>query len=136
MCVRLREHDGVRCLFCGRLDRQMTREHVFARWLTQRVGAAGAARVIAEVCADCNAGWMSALEVGFRRLLTGSRAGPILAPDRTILSRWFTKTAILLAHARGATLVDANADVIRAMPDGVEVFIARRRRADAKLEYA
>lgn len=124
----------VSCLFCGRSDLPMTREHVFARWLTQRVGSAGSARVIATVCAQCNAGWMSALEVGFRRLLTGARTGVIPAPDRTTLSRWFTKTAVLIAHARGAALVDAKA-LVTAMPAGVEVFVARRRRAETKLEY-
>jgi hypothetical protein len=133
-----RDHTRVRCAICQRDDVRLTREHVFARWLTQRVGSAGAARVIASVCADCNAGWMSALEVAFRRLLTGPRTGPIAAPDRVALCRWFTKTAVLVADAQDATLV-APADrpaLMRGMPGGVEVFIARRRRATPRIRHA
>ena len=127
----------MRCAICQREDLPLTREHVFARWLTQRVGSAGASRVIASVCAECNAGWMSALEVAFRRLLTRPRSGPIAAPDRAALSRWFTKTAVLVADAQGAALVEParRPALTRGMPDGVEVFIARRRRATSRLGY-
>ena len=130
--------EEVRCAICQR-DRALTREHVFARWLTQRVGAAGPARVIASVCAECNAGWMSTLEVAFRRLLTAPRAGVIAAPDRTALARWFTKTAMLVADAQGAALVpsEARPALMRGMPEGIEVFIARRRRpAASRLGHA
>ena len=95
----------------------------FARWLIRQVHGArlvasqGAlstaaplriARVVVPVCADCNAGWMSGLEVSFRRMLFARpRTGPLQAPDRFTLSRWFTKTAVLLAHAYGGALVGA-----------------------------
>ena len=131
----------------------MTREHIFARWLVQKVhgarliptGAAPStadlriARVVAAVCAECNAGWMSGLEVSFRRLLFGRpRVGALQAPDRAMLSRWFTKTAVLLAHARGGALVGAThrAQLLTGMPDGVEVFIGRRRRPPQQLDFA
>ena len=105
------------CVLCQRADRPITREHIFARWLIRQVHGAklvpsqGAlstaaplriARVVVPVCADCNAGWMSGLEVSFRRMLFARpRTGPLQAPDRLTLSRWFTKTAVLLAHAYG-----------------------------------
>lgn len=125
------------CAICQREDVPLTREHVFARWLTQRVGSAGPHRALATVCADCNAGWMSTLEQAFRRAAFARRTGPIPAPDRTTLSRWFTKTALLLADVNGVVLVDraGRAALMRGMPDGLDVFIARRRRSGANLGY-
>lgn len=139
------------CVLCLRRDRPMTREHVFARWLviklhagrlvpsnapadSERIG-----RIVTTVCADCNAGWMSSLEVSFRRILfRAQRTGELQAPDRIALSRWFAKTAILLAHARGTTLVGAShrAQLIGGMPDAIEVFVARRRRPPQRLDFA
>ncbi len=103
------------------------------------IGATRIARVIAEVCAECNAGWMSSLEVSFRgALFARPRVGMLQAPDRTTLSRWFTKTAVLLAHARGGVLVDSahRASLLTGMPDGIEVFLARRRRPAQRLDFA
>lgn len=129
----------------------MTREHVFAHWLVAKVhgarlvpsrapaGAPRIARVIATVCAECNAGWMSGLEVGFRRLaFARARTGPIAAVDRIVLARWFTKTAALLASVEGAVLVEPRSlPALRAgMPDGVEVHVARRRRSPQRLDFA
>jgi len=146
------------CVLCLRPDRPMTREHVFARWLVRQVHggrlvASDAslgrtppsmappriARVIADVCAECNAGWMSTLEVSFRQtLFARPRVGTIRASDRTTLSRWFAKTAVLLAHARGGVLVGAahRAQLVAGMPDDVEVFLARRRRPRQHLDFA
>ena len=114
----------------------MTREHVFARWLTQRLGRAQAA---ATVCAACNAGWMSTLEVAFRQaVFARPRTGPIPRADRTTLSRWATKTAVFLSDAAGLPLVAPSdrAALMRAMPDGIEVFIGRRRSARTRLGHA
>jgi hypothetical protein len=130
----------------------MTREHVFAHWLVLKVhggrlvgsgggsstGSERIARVVAFVCADCNAGWMSSLEVSFRRVVFARpRVGIVPAPDRVTLSRWFTKTAILLAHAGGAVLGDAadHTKLVAGMPDGIEVFLARRRRPPQRLDF-
>ena len=145
------------CVACGRADRPMTREHVFAHWLVRKVrggrllaGPAPASRddavaperigrVITMVCAECNAGWMSSLEMSFRRALFGRpRLGQIQEPDRVTLSRWFTKTAVLLAHAHGGALVGPplRAQLVVGMPDGVEVFVARRRRPPQRLDFA
>lgn len=128
----------------------MTREHIFARWLVRRVhgarltpsGATNAeriARLTASVCADCNAGWMSVLEDSFRRAIFGRpRVGTLQGPDRITMSRWFTKTAVLLGHARGATLIDATdrPRLVSGMPAGVEVFLARRRRPPQVLDFS
>ncbi len=145
------------CVFCQRADRPMTREHVFAHWLVRHVHGAQLlasdralrsletttptriARVVAGVCPECNAGWMSSLEMGFRRVLFArSRVGPVGPPDRIALSRWFTKTAVLLAHADGAVLVGAvlRAQLAHGMPEGIEVFLARRRRPPQRLDFA
>ena len=144
-------------MLCLRADRPLTREHVFAHWLVRKVHGArllpsGAppsampprrpatiARITADVCAECNAGWMSSLEVSFRHaVFARERVGMLWAPDRITLSRWFTKTALLLAHTRGGALLSATrrAQIVTGMPDGIEVFIARRRRPSQPLDFA
>jgi hypothetical protein len=145
------------CVFCQRANQPMTREHVFARWLIRQVHAGRLvptaaslpgtpsstapmriARVTAGVCAECNAGWMSTLEVSFRRtLFARPRVGLLRAPDRITLSRWFTKTAVLLAHAhRGALRAADPPQLLSGMPDHIEVFLARRRRPRQQLDFA
>ena len=142
------------CVLCLRANQPMTREHIFARWLVQKVHGARLipsdatlsatvdmriARVVAAVCAECNAGWMSGLEVSLRgTLFARPRIGTLQAPDRITLSRWFTKTALLLAEAGGGTLVGAahRAQLVSGMPDDIEVFLARRRRPPQRLDFA
>ena len=129
----------------------MTKEHVFAHWLIRKVHGARLvssdapaeptrlARVTAPVCAVCNAGWMSGLEVSFRRAVFGRpRLGELHMTDRVTLSRWFVKTAALIAEAHGLGIVGPaqRAQLERGMPDEVEVFIARRRRPRQRLDYA
>jgi hypothetical protein len=140
------------CELCLKGDRPMTREHIFARWLIRQVhggqllpssAATDAtpqriARLTADVCATCNAGWMSGLEVAFRRLLfKHQRVGSLPAPDRATLSRWFTKTAVLLARTHGGDLVppEGRPALVAGMPEGVEVFIARRRRPRQRVDF-
>jgi len=147
------------CVLCRRANWPITREHVFAHWLVRRVhggrlvasdaspgGTPSStaplriAHVIAAgVCADCNTGWMSSLEVSFRQaLFARPRIGTLQASDRITLSRWFTKTAVLLAHARGGVFVSAThrAQLVAGMPDDIEVFLARRRRPRQHLDFA
>ena len=146
------------CVLCLRTDRPLTREHVFAHWLVRKIhggrllpsgGSAGAtpathgpttiARVTAEVCAVCNAGWMSTLEVSFRQaVFARPRVGLVWPPDRATLSRWFTKTGVLLAHAQGAGFLSATrrSQLVTGMPDDIEVFLARRRRPPQRLDFA
>ena len=148
-----RENRPQSCAVCLRTNQPMTREHIFARWLVRQVhgarlvpsnaseGAAAQriARVIAGVCAECNAGWMSGLEVSFRSaLFARPRLGVIQAPDRITVSRWFAKTAVLLAESAGGTLVGAphRAQLVTGIPDDIEVFLARRRRPRQHLDFA
>ena len=146
-----------RCRFCLREDVALTREHVFARWLVARLRAwrvthathaadaaadARIARLVTSVCGECNAGWMSGLEVSFRQaVFAKSRADHVAEPTRRTLSRWFAKTALLVAHAADQELVpeDHWPELTHAMPDGIRVGLARIRRPrqplDVALEY-
>jgi hypothetical protein len=148
-----------RCRFCLREDVALTREHVFARWLVERLRAwrathaapvpadaaadARIARLVTNVCGTCNAGWMSGLEVSFRQaVFAKSRPDNLAEPTRRTLSRWFAKTAMLVADAAHQELVPEEQwpEMPDAMPTGIRVGIARVRRKrqplDVGLEYA
>jgi hypothetical protein len=147
-----------RCRFCSREDIALTREHVFARWLVERLRAWRAThaahgpadeaadariRLVTDVCGSCNAGWMSGLEVSFRQaVFAKSRPEQLAEPTRRTLSRWFTKTAMLVADATNQELVAEERwpEMRDAMPGGVRVGIARVRRRqqplDVGLEFA
>jgi hypothetical protein len=141
------------CGFCLREDVALTREHVFARWLVERLRAwrvtytgqdpadthvqTRIANLVTNVCGVCNAGWMSGLEVSFRQAVFGrSRPERLATPTRHVLSRWFTKTAILVAHASGEELIphDQWSDLTNAIPAGVRVGLARLRRPRQPLD--
>lgn len=100
------------------------------------------ARLVTKVCGACNAGWMSGLEVSFRQaVFARSRSEHLAEPTRRTLSRWFAKTATLVAHAAGQELVpeDHWPELRDAMPGGIRVGLARVRRPrqplDLGLEY-
>jgi hypothetical protein len=59
------------------------------------------------------------------------------APDRVTLSRWFTKTAVLLSQSGGAGLGDASHHprLVTGMPDDIELYLARRRRPPQRLDF-
>jgi hypothetical protein len=147
------------CRFCLREDVALTREHVFARWLVERLRAwrathaahgpadtaadARIGRLVTNVCGTCNAGWMSSLEISFRQaVFAKSRPEQIAEPTRRTLSRWFAKTAMLVADATNQELVPQEhwPEMTEAMPHGIRVGIARVRRKqqplDVGLEYA
>ena len=147
-----------RCRFCLREDVALTREHVFARWLVERLRAwrathaahgsadvaadARIARLVTNVCGTCNAGWMSSLEVSFRQaVFAKSRPEHVAEPTRRTLSRWFVKTAMLVAHAASQDLVPEERwpELTDSMPSGIRVGLARVRRKrqplDVALEY-
>lgn len=145
-------HNGL-CRFCLRDDEALTREHVFARWLVERLRAwrvthgprgtaapvadARLARLVANVCGTCNAGWMSGLEVSFRQaVFAKSRPERLAVPTRHVLSRWFTKTAVLVADAAGQELIPYAdwPDLTNGMPAGVRVGLARLRRPRQPLD--
>lgn len=142
-----------------REDVALTREHVFARWLVERLRAwrathaahgtadaaadARIARLVTNVCGTCNAGWMSSLEVSFRQaVFAKSRPEQIAEPTRRTLSRWFAKTAVLVADATNQELVPEEhwPEMTNAMPRGIRVGMARVRRKqqplDLGLEYS
>jgi hypothetical protein len=137
----------------------LTREHVFARWLVERLRAwrathaahrvgeaardARIATLVAEVCGVCNAGWMSGLEVSFRQaVFAQTRPERLAEPTRRVLSRWFAKTATLVADATGAELIPVTEwpALTTAMPANIRVGLARlrhpRQPLDLALEYA
>jgi hypothetical protein len=140
-----------------REDVALTREHVFARWLVARLRAwrathaahaadaaadARIARLVTSVCGACNAGWMSGLEVSFRQaVFAKARTDHVAEPTRRTLSRWFAKTAMLVAHAANQELVPEGdwPELTTAMPGGIRVGLARVRRPrqplDVGLEY-
>ena len=147
-----------RCRFCLSEDVALTREHVFARWLVERLRAfratraaqlpadaaadARLARLVTRVCGACNAGWMSELEVSFRQaVFARSRPDHLAEPTRRTLSRWFTKTAMLVAHSANKELVPEEhwPELTDTMPDGIRVGLARLRRPrqplDLEFEY-
>jgi len=139
-----------------REDVALTREHVFARWLVERLRAwrathaahrpadaaadARIARLVTHVCGACNAGWMSGLEVSFRQaVFARTRPERLAEPTRRTLSRWFTKTAMLVADAAGQQLVplDRWPELTDAMPAGIRVGLGRLRlpRQPLDLEF-
>jgi len=143
------------CRFCLREDVALTREHVFARWLVERLRAwrathaahgptdaaadARIARLVSNVCGMCNAGWMSSLEVSFRQaVFAKDRPEQIAEPTRRTLSRWFAKTALLVADATHQQLVPVEQwpEMTTAIPSGIRVGIARVRRKQQPLDVA
>lgn len=93
----------------------MSREHVFPQWLS-RIGSHGGnytmqrgAKTITtplievvtkRVCAECNNGWLSRIEVGAKAVLEpllDASIDSITEIDRWIIARWFTKM-MLTAH--------------------------------------
>ena len=80
---------------------------------------------------------MSSLEVSFRQaLFAKSRPEQIAEPTRRTLSRWFTKTAMLVADATSQELVAEERwpEMRDAMPSGIRVGIARVRRRQQPLD--
>jgi hypothetical protein len=141
------------CRFCLREDVALTREHVFARWLVARLRAwrvtyvvyrqadrptrTRIADLVTNVCGTCNAGWMSGLEVSFRQaVFAKSRPERIATPTREILSRWFTKTAILVADAAGQELIPSDqwSELTDAMPADIRVGLTRLRHPRQPLD--
>jgi hypothetical protein len=97
------------------------------------------ARLVTSVCGECNAGWMSGLEVSFRQaLFAKARSDRMAEPTRRTLSRWFAKTALLVAHAADQELVPEEhwPQLTGAMPSGIRVGIARVRRPRQPLDVA
>ena len=125
----------------------LTQEHVFARWLVERLRAwrvthadhsadedaaeQRISRMVSSVCGTCNAGWMSGLEMSFRAAVFGrDRPERLAGPTRQVLSRWFSKTAVLVADASGRELVPVERWplLVSSMPPDIRVGLAHLRR--------
>ena len=145
------------CVFCGQSGK-LTNEDAFPRWLIARVFTKGRQVsqrwgkrttmtgftserqnvTVRRVCATCNNGWMSALEVAARPLLlpwiNGNRTRLLYEQQQTIAT-WAVKTTMMLQytpmHRDGLVIPTAHyaalgADPTRP-PDGVEVLISIER---------
>ena len=130
---------GWTCPICGEPGKR-TREHVFARWLSDLFGVAShpitlyssrggklwSARgldTVVSVCATCNSGWMSELEVAFRAVYKDAILGyprTLNGADLTTLAHWATKTALMLQpHLSGmGEVVHVPTGHRRALPRG------------------
>ena len=124
------------CVFCGvplaashlQQKDSRTKEHVYAKWFREAVVnkeiklfTADANSTILHnkkrlakfwndsVCADCNNGWMSRLEVDvdrvFERLTTGTDISALSSSERDVLARWAGKTAIVLGYVTPSPVV-------------------------------
>lgn len=115
------------CQFCNKtLQGQRSVEHVFPLWLQERYGLSnglllqthfsekGAVisdryhtlnrHVFGQVCANCNNGWMSRLEINAKPLLVGLADSTIQLNDLNsaqclVLGKWACKTAYVLHGA-------------------------------------
>jgi hypothetical protein len=114
----------VPCIFCGSAG-PLTREHVFPRWLRELFPDLGEADylrrlvtfttdqshqrpgrpfdvVVRDVCADCNNGWMSALEAQAKPVLTPMlRDEPktLTVIEQHLVATWATKTMLTMQGA-------------------------------------
>jgi hypothetical protein len=80
---------------------------------------------------------MSSLEVSFRQaVFAKSRPDHVAEPTRRTLSRWFAKTALLVAHAADQELVPEGRwpELRDAMPGDIRVGLARIRRRRQPLD--
>lgn len=115
-----------RCVFCDTVPVKWAVEHITPKWLHEHLGLTPQAQlrqgyaahgeaersrefaslrfVEGRVCAECNNGWMSRLENAAKPILVslmeGHRSLPELSRDEaTIVAKWTTKIAYLLANA-------------------------------------
>lgn len=144
------------CFFCGNdlSTAGRAREHVLPQWLLRHYGIERAkvepswtgaldsslrdqrshplkAMVLGHVCAACNNGWMSALEVAARPTLLDLAEGRLRVSDlspqpRTLVARWALKTVAALNASsnfhRLVTQDQAAATRTDQLPDGVVVL--------------
>lgn len=107
------------CWMCPDTDVPRTKEHIFARSLqkhlpdhvtfaepvryahggtvlaSKRGRTSGEKLVAGGVCARCNNGWMSALELAVTPFLLGQK-NLVASKDAEMLTRWFVKTAVVI----------------------------------------
>lgn len=152
------------CWFCDRTTGTRSKEHIFPQWLLRHhdamdervhpirvslpLGGAVAsergerplrAHFNGEVCADCNNGWMSALEVAATPILTRDhRQGSISGDDALTLAQWFAKTAVNLNVSQPfRLLVDAQArhGLATGIPSGFAVHLFRSEKQNGVFDW-
>jgi hypothetical protein len=125
------------CIFCG--SAASTKEHAWPNWLIQQFPAGSGAEIegqrgaepvlrwkskghsqqVRNVCAQCNNGWMSALEGEAKEIiepLLGVSRYDLSVSARRTLTRWAMKTAMVfesLGHQRQPYYTQAERDAIR-----------------------
>ncbi|WP_152364937.1 hypothetical protein [Microlunatus speluncae] len=152
------------CWFCDRTASKRSKEHIFPQWLLRHHNAMDErvhpiraslplggvvasergerplrAHFNGEVCADCNNGWMSALEVAVTPLLTlDPRQGPISGDDALTLARWFAKTAINLNVSQPFRLLvnaPARHGLATGVPSGFAVHLFRSEKQNGVFDW-
>lgn len=93
-------------------------------------------RIVRAVCADCNNGWMSALELGMKRLHGDLRSGKRLTvADIEVLRRWAHKTAVMW-NSQMVRDPEFNEDQLAAIRSGAVVprsmFLITKRRGSGR----
>lgn len=120
LAASLRSVNGSRrCVFCGSAD--LTKEHVWPRWLSEALGGNGPLRferqglgdeprawarvsldvTVGVVCRECNNGWLSDLEDAAKPLLEPLIRGEsvTLTPEESkTVALWCVKTALLFQY--------------------------------------
>ncbi|MGA6175385.1 hypothetical protein ACPEIF_34700 [Streptomyces sp. NPDC012600] len=138
------------CVFCG--GAPVTKEHVFPQWLNEHLrpgrqrteqarygnGAYDKTRetvgldfTVKKVCAPCNNGWMSQMEVASRDvltpLITGQDLSLISLPQQRQIALWATKTAMMADQTQHTPLLPSHhlrrLRTHRAIPGGTRVWI-------------
>lgn len=152
------------CWFCDRAAGTRSKEHIFPQWLLRHYDAMDErvhpirvslplggvvasergerplrAHFNGEVCAECNNGWMSALEVAVAPILTRyPRQGPISGDDALVLAQWFAKTAVNLNVSQPfRLLVDAQArhGLATGIPSGFTVHLFRSEKQNGVIDW-
>ena len=150
------------CWFCDRTEGKHTREHLFPKWLRELyndgkfrpvryVPTAAVAGmdpwedsrkadfdvnnlVAGNVCADCNNGWMSELEVAAKPLLAAvDRTAQLSEMEATTLAHWFAKTSAVVNVSQPYRLLwpeDRRHAIARGDLEHILVSLARLERAD------
>lgn len=150
------------CGFCSGNLEKPTKEHVLPQWLLKERGLASieiepthvandgtplssrrhklASLVLGSVCATCNGGWMSALEVSaagpLRTLINGASPAALSLDEREFVGRWALKTVAALNWASNYPAMVSRAEAASANPssrlaDGIYVFGATHTPSQA-----
>jgi hypothetical protein len=144
------------CIFCRKELLDRSKEHIIPQWIIEERGLAGIRfrRVVSDfsgnriderseqtigsllegrVCARCNKGWMSSLEVKVKPILSTLWSEPLevinlSSKDRRLLATWVTKTAYVINRSSNYHQLVSNkhcCDLYKTQtpPHSVRVFV-------------